>query len=210
MTVNEDAWYDESGPDVKPTLPRAMCFADPGCSVGTAAKQHLFLIDTIESVAPAATAGEYTPVFSVRQIDNGTWVGTLGVLGSTNPADTVTITQKKRPTDPDQPLRFTLVSGNWSHEPGTNMWMDAKADLTSGDAGLHYTITGTTSKAIPGMTITPQIWRKNETSGDVLVFAGEPVTCRDAMTCIATGNFTSNATANYFANATVLYTGRPQ
>jgi hypothetical protein len=205
LTVNEEAWYDESGPDVKPTLPRAMCFADIGCSAGTAAKQNLFLSDPIESVAPAATAGGYTPVFSVRQIDNGTWVGTLGVLGSTNPADTVTITQKKRPADPSQPIRFTLVSGNWSREPGMNMWIDAKADLTSENAGLHYTVTGTTSKAIPGMTITPQIWEKSDT-GDVLVYTGDTVVCSAGMMCVAAGNFAPSDTATYYANATVLYT----
>ncbi|MDD1689814.1 MAG: DUF6345 domain-containing protein [Methanoregula sp.] len=199
MTVYEDAWYDESDPSRKPTLPRAMCFADTGCSAGTAAKQQLFLSD------PRKISGSAIPVFSVHQLANNSWVGTLSTLGSTNAADSTSIIMEKNRVDPNQPINFSIISGNWSHTPGVNMFMTAKANLTNTSSALQYTITGTSSRVLREMNITPQIWQKRG-AGDVLVFTGAPVKCSNTKTCVATGNFTPLTDATYYANATVLYT----
>jgi len=202
MTVSEDAWYEENGG----SLPRAMCIAGEGCRVGTSAKQQLFMSTPLPGSSSGNTATDFIPVFSVRQVANGTWVGTLSTLGSTGTADSVSMIVQKANANPNQPINFSIVSGNWGNDTGLNMWVTAQANLTPVDSDLDYTITATASQVIPAMNITPQIWEKNETAGDVLVYTGDTVTCSAGTTCVATGNFAPSDVATYFANATVLYT----
>lgn len=196
MSVSENAWYDE----INPTLPRAMCFAGKGCSAGVTAKQQLFLSDTL----PRTRGG--IPVFSVRQTDNNTWVGTLSILGSTNPADSTSMIMEKNNVDPDQAINFSIISGKWGNETGTNIVMTAKANLTNVGSVLHYNITGTSLISISAMNITLQVWEKNETTGDRLVARGEITDCSTGTTCITTGEYPASDAAEYFVNATILYT----
>jgi len=203
MTVSEDAWYDEANG----TLPRAMCFADKGCSVGISAKQQLFLSAPLPGSQTQGSVGmDFVPVFSVRQVSNGSYIGTLSILGSTDPTDITTLQMEKKDVDPSQPINFSVVSSNWGKGSGTNMWVTAKANLTSVNSTLQYTITATASQKILKMNITPQIWEMNETTGDKPVYTGEPVTCQDTTTCVATGEFTPQDASTYYANATVRYT----
>ncbi len=197
MSVKEDNWYDERNSSLPQTFPRAMCFAN-SCSAGITSKQQLFL-----STPRTQSAGDI-PVLSVHQLSDKSWVGTMSKLGSTNPGDATSIQMEKNNVDLDQPVYFSIVSSNWGSDPGANLLLAAKANLTRLDSNLHYTITGTASVPVPGMSITPKIWQKNET-GDVLVFTGTPKTCSGSTTCIASGNFTPIGNATYFANATVLY-----
>ena len=194
LTVTETAWYDDLNPDNPQTLPRAMCFADTGCSVGVTTKQHLFLSDN-----PIHPSTDDIPSLSVHQLSNTSWIGTI----SANNQDR-SIVMEKNHASPDQPLYFSIISSNGGYEPGQNMVLSAKAAIDGGDAALHYTITSTASRSVPTMSITPKIWQQADT-GDVLVFTGTPTDCYGSATCVAAGNFTPAATAMYFANATVLY-----
>jgi hypothetical protein len=191
MTFSEDHWHQASDT----MLPRAVCYADTGCSAGVVADHQVFLS------APVTPTNGAIPVFSVHQLADNSWVGTLGILGSTR---NTTIRMEKNNVDPSQPINFTINSANLG-AAGSNMFVTAQANLTNQSSVLHYTITGTASIPIPEINITPKIWKKTD-AGDVLVYTGEKVTCSAATTCIAAGNFTSNATATYYANATVLYT----
>jgi len=107
MTVTEDAWYEEHGG----SLTRAMCAAGEGCSVGTSAKQQLFLSTPLPGSSSGNTTMDFIPVFSVRQVANGTWVGTLSTLGSTGTADSVSMIVQKANANPNQPINFSIVSG---------------------------------------------------------------------------------------------------
>lgn len=199
MSVSEDAWYDE----VNPTLPRAMCFAGKGCSAGVTAKQQLFLSE------PLAPTRGGTPVFSVHQTDNNTWVGTISILGSTNPADSTSMIMEKNNVDPDQAINFSVISGKWGNSTGTNVVLSAKANLTSENAVLQYSGVATASQQLKSMAITPKIWKHGSTE-DVLVYTGNPTTCANTKECRLNGTFIpvwdiSNVTATYFANVTTVY-----
>jgi hypothetical protein len=194
LDIHEDAWYDEGAG----SLPRAMCVAGIGCSAGVSAKQQLFLS---EPVQPADGA---VPVFSAKQLSDTSYIGTLSILGSSNAADTTSIRIEKKALEPTHTINFSIISGNWGNDTGTNMWVTAQANLTPVDSGLNYTITATASQNIPLMELTPQIWEKNAT-GEMLVFTDHSVYCSNATICIATGNYTPSADADYFANASVLY-----
>ena len=194
LTVTETAWYDDLNPDNPQTLPRAMCFADTGCSVGVTTKQHLFLSDN-----PIHPSTDDIPSLSVHQLSNTSWIGTI----SANNQDR-SIVMEKNHASPDQPLYFSIISSNGGYEPGQNMVLSAKANMTSENATLRYAVTGISSSDL-AMYITPNIWKITDTS-DVLVYSGPPVTCLDATFCAATGTFTPHEVANYFTNATVLYT----
>ncbi len=194
LDAYEAAWYREANA----TLPRAMCFADIGCSAGVTAKQQLFLSE------PRTMSAGDIPVFSVRQLSDKSWVGTLSKLGSSNTADTTTIQTEKNDVNPNQAINFSIMKNSTGPASNEDVVVTAQAKLTSESSVLHYTITGTASGSIPGMNITPKIWKKTD-GGDVLVFAGKPVKCSGVNVCLATGDFTPNATASYFANATVRY-----
>ncbi|MDO9326168.1 MAG: hypothetical protein Q7T80_14555 [Methanoregula sp.] len=89
-----------------------------------------------------------TPVFSVLQTDNNTWVGTLSVLGSTDAADSRSITMEKLNVNPGQEINFSIISGKWGNETGTSVVLNAKANITPQRSHLHYTITGNASKTL--------------------------------------------------------------
>jgi len=197
MTVTESAWYDEEDPSLPQTLPLAICFSGSGCSAAIASKQQLFLSD------PMPMSGNGIPIFSVRQLPDNSWVGTLSTLSPANPAESRSLIMEKNRVSPDQPIGFGIVTGDGS--TGTNVFVTAQANLTNQSSVLHYTITGTTSTQVPEMNIMPTIWKKT-TTGDVLAYTGTPVTCSAATSCIATGNFTPTDAAKYYDNATVLYT----
>lgn len=181
-------------------LPRAVCYADTGCSAGVVADHQVFLSKPV-NVSTGAI-----PVFSVHQLTDNSWVGTMGILGSSNAADTTTIRMEKNNVDPSQPINFTINSANLG-AAGPNMYVTAQADLANltNSSEMYYTITSTASMNVSAMTITPTIWRKNSTAG-VLVYTGDTTSCSAATKCIVTGNFTPHKTAYYYANATVLYT----
>ena len=200
MTVEEDAWYEES--DL--SLPYALCFADQGCSAGVAAKQQVFLS------RPRSPATSGIPVFSVHQLANNTWVGTVSTLNSTNPEDSHSIVIERKNVDPTEPIFFGIVSGNWSLDKGPSMFVMTKADLTSENAVLEYSGIATASQQLASISLTPQIW-KHGVTGDILVYTGDPTSCSDTTACSFDGTFTpvwdiSNVTATYFANVTTLYT----
>jgi PKD repeat protein len=194
VNVSEDHWHKESDT----MLPRAVCYPDTGCSAGVVADHQVFLS------SPVTPTDGAIPVFSVRQLADNSYVGTLGLLGS---SQTTTIQMEKNDVDPSQPINFTISSGNLgAKDPGTNTYVTAQANQTNVDSGLNYTITATASQAIPAMNITPQIWRKNVTYGDVLVYTGNLTNCTAATSCVATGDFMPSDNATYYAKATVLYT----
>jgi len=194
LTITETAWYDDLNPDNPQTLPRAMCFADTGCSVGVTTKQHLFLSDN-----PIHPSTNDIPSLSVHQLSNTSWIGTIHANNQDR-----SIVMEKNHASPDQPLYFSIISSNGGYEPGQNVVLSVKANLMSENATLRYTVTGISSSDLT-MYITPNVWKITDTS-DVLVYSGPPVTCLDAAFCAATGTFTPPEVANYFTNATILYT----
>lgn len=75
---------------------------------------------------------------------DGSVNGTLGILGSSNAANTLTLTMDKAGVDPAQPIGFTIVSGNGSKDAGQNVFVTALANLTPTGAGdLQYMIPAT-------------------------------------------------------------------
>jgi len=154
------------------------------------------------------------PVFSVQQVANDTWLGSMSKLGSSNPADSVSMIVQKADIDPSQQINFSFVSGNWGNDTGLNMWVTAKANLTSTDAVLSYTGTATASRHLQTISMTPKIWWQ-ESTGDVLVYTSTSTTCTDATSCSLVGTFTpvwdfTNSTGTFFANVTTLYTLTPE
>jgi len=212
MTVSEDKWYDESSSSQIQTFPRAVCFAGKGCSIGVAAKQQLFLSETLPGSASAVANGSYIPGFSIRQLANESWVGILSALtpdGAVTSAEPVSLGMMKYNVDPDQAINFSIISGKWGNESGTNVVLSAKANLTSENAVLQYSGVATASQQLASMTLTPRIWKKG-TAGDILVYTGESQSCMNTKECRLTGTFIpvwdiSNVTATYFANVTTLY-----
>lgn len=195
VNVSEDHWHKATDT----MLPRAVCYADTGCSAGVVADHQVFLSKPV-NVSTGAI-----PVFSVHQLSDNSWVGTLGILGSSNAADTTTIQMEKNNVDPNQPINFTVNSANLGAS-GTNMFVTAQANLTNQSSILYYTITGTASVTLPEMNITPQIWEKNTTVGDVLVYTGDMVNCSAGTSCVVTGDYPASDAAEYFVNATIQYT----
>ena len=86
---------------------------------------------------------------------------------------------EKLNVNPDQAINFSVISGKWGNETGTNVVMSAKTTLANTNPDLQYTVTGTASSAL-SMDITPQVWKKTD-AGDVLVFTGAPATCSAAV-----------------------------
>jgi hypothetical protein len=143
-------------------------------------------------------------------MSDGSHIVTVSINGSTNPADTTSIQFDKTLVNPDQGLTFNILNTI----SGQNLFLTAIAEVTGGDAALHYTITGTSSVTGPNISITPRIYKVTPT-GDVLMFTGEPKTCTSGTTCTVTGDFVpavwdvSNITSPFFANATVSFTSSP-
>jgi hypothetical protein len=201
MNVTDQLWYDEQAPSDPPTLPMALC-AGTDCSVGATSRNQLFLSK------PLTPASGGIPVFSVRPAGEDGWVGTLGILGSANAADSRSMVIEKDRVDPGQPLRFYLMNGITDSDPG--MYVTAVANLTGGDSALHYTITGTASREIPEFSVIPRIY-KQTSAGDVLIYTIDSQKCPPGETCTIRGDFVpvwdiSNITSLYFANTTIVYT----
>jgi hypothetical protein len=196
IDLHEDIWYRENNG----SLPQAVCFAGIGCSAGVSTKQQLYLSRPLSPI----TNGRI-PVFSVEQLSDNSYVGTLSILGSTNAAGTTSIQIEKSAFNPTRAINFSIMSGNWGNGTGKNVQETALATLTPIGPVLNYTVTATASPKIPSIQITPQIWKK-ATAGDTLVYTGPVVTCSLAAQCIASGNFTPPDAATYYTNAIVLYT----
>jgi outer membrane protein assembly factor BamB len=157
MTVSEDAWYDEKNP----TVPRALCFADTGCSVGTTAKQQVFLSTPLAQSTPGGSPADGDiPVLSVHQLTDTAWLGTLSTLGSANPAESRSVIIDKNNINPDQFVNFTLFGSNWGSDPSQAVTMSTKSSLTSENAVLKYSGIGVATRQVPTMTLTPRIWRQ--------------------------------------------------
>jgi len=201
MNLTTASWRDEMNASSQQLTPQGICFADTGCGVGATSRGQLFLNK------PQALANGNIPVFSVQKVNDTMYVGKITMFGSTDAINDQEIQIEKNRIDPDQPVKINIMksAAGAKSDPDKGVVLTAQANLTNQSSVLHYTITGTVSVSQSEMNLTPNIWKKTD-AGDVLVFVGKPVTCRDTLTCIATGNFTSNATASYFANATVLYT----
>jgi FOG: WD40-like repeat len=195
IDLHEDTWYRENNG----SLPQAVCFAND-CSAGVSTKQQLYLSRPLSPI----TNGRI-PVFSIKQLSDNSYVGTLSILGSTNPADTTSIQIEKSAFNPTRTINFSIMSGNWGNGTGTNVQETALATLTPMGPVLNYTVTATASQPIPSIQITPQIWKK-AAAGDTRVYTGSVATCPQAAQCIASGNFTPPDAATYYTNASVLYT----
>ncbi len=198
MALSTSSWLDEQNASSQQLTPQGVCFADTGCSVGATSRGELFLSK------PQVASDGGIPVFSVQKYNDTMYVGRLSTLGSTDPANDRLVHIEKDRIDPNQPVKFNIVTGNGS-VGGTNVVVMAAANLTNQSSVLHYTITATASQVIPAMNITPNIWKKTD-AGDVLVFTGGPVKCSSTTICQATGDYTPADGATYIANATVLYT----
>ena len=191
MTVTEEAWYDEQKPSVKATLPRAMCFAGKGCSAAVTTKKQTFLSVPLPASISSASTGTFTPVFSVHQLSDKRWVGTFSPLtadGSAASTESVSLVMDKNEIDPNQAVNFSIVSADWGNTQGQSLFVTAKANLTGGDSALHYTITGTSSVAVPEVSVIPRIYKQTP-AGDVLVFTGPAQTCSSGKTCTIHGDF---------------------
>jgi hypothetical protein len=142
LNVSEDKWYDEQAPDQNQTLPVALCSAYEGCNPGATSRNQLFLNK------PRTTANGDIPVFSVSvsPLCDYMWIGTLGVLGSTNAEDSQTVYVQKKRVDPDQPIRFYLVNSTSGPAKATDLYVTAQATLTSENAVLQYSGVATGSK----------------------------------------------------------------
>jgi hypothetical protein len=83
MIGTRDARYEEANA----TPSRAACTADDGCSVGISAKkQQLFMSKELPGFQTQDSAGVgYVLVFSVKQLSDNSYVGTLSFLNSSDP-----------------------------------------------------------------------------------------------------------------------------
>jgi hypothetical protein len=201
IDLHEDTWYRESNG----SLPQTVCFADIGCSAGISTKQQLYLSKPVQNIANGRI-----PVFSVKQLSNNSYVGTLGVLGSTKAGDTTSIQIEKSAFNPTHTINFNVLASNWSSGGGTNLQLISQADLTSANAVLHYAGTASSTRELETFSVTPQIWRQ-ESTGDVLVYSGTPTICSDAYTCSVSGDFVpvwdiDNVTGTFVANIKTSYT----
>ena len=155
-------------------------------------------------VSSTGTTGSGIPVLSDHHLADGSQVVTISELGSTDPAKSTSIHSDG--IDGDQGLTLNVINAT----TGKGLFLTAKADVTGGDAALHYNITGTSSVDGPGISLTPRIYKLTP-AGDVLVFTGNAKKCTSGTTCTLSGDFVpvwdiSNITSEYFANATVSFT----
>lgn len=91
--------------------------------------------------------------------------------------------------------------------PSTNIWVNANATLHNSGSLLSYTVTAAATEKVPGILITPQIWKHTD-AGDVLVYTGSRSACGEGITCVAAGAYMPSDIGTYYANATVLYTSQ--
>ena len=144
-----------------------VCVPKEGCSSGVISNEQYFMDAPVSSTG---TTGSGIPVLSDHHLADGSQVVTISELGSTDPAKSTSIHSDG--IDGDQGLTLNVINAT----TGKGLFLTAKADVTGGDAALHYNITGTSSVDGPGISLTPRIYKLTP-AGDVLVFTGNAKKC---------------------------------
>ncbi len=182
--------------------PYALCFGTM-CSAGAGSNKHAYLSNPI--TLSSTNSGSSIPVLSVRQLSPVTWSSTLSIRGSSNPADSTFIIVDKDNVDLNPPVSFVITTGNWGNDPGTKVELTAQANLTRNVSAMDFQIMATASSEIPGVKVTPEIWKQMD-GHDELVISATPVSFSSGKFWTTTGTFTPPGAGTYYANATVLYT----
>jgi len=101
-------------------------------------------------------------------------------------------------TTPILPAYRRFIMGpNDANIPGTNIWVNANATLINMGSTLSYAVKAGASEQVPGIFITPQIWKHTDT-GDVLIYTGSPSGCWEGTSCGATGTYMPSDSGTYW------------